>query len=114
MGRLLLLSAGFVMVSSPAWDVGDWGGASPRLETRLSSERVMPDLERLWLPLLLGGVESVDRAGRCRCGLGDRRSVINDKDVLQRGVQRHARRESGFVGGRRGAKEGRGLGQQQR
>lgn len=54
---------------------------SPRLETRLSSERVMPDLERLWLspPLLFlgsGELVVVDSAGLCLCGLGDRRVVM--------------------------------------
>lgn len=84
-GRLLLLSAGFVIGSSPTGETGDCGGASPRLETRLSNERVMPDLERWWLPLLLGGVESVVlRAGRCRCGLGERRSDMNEVWVVGR------------------------------
>lgn len=60
MGRLVLLSA---IVSSVT---GDCGGTSPRLETRLSRERVMVDLERLWLllvPVLRGGRGSAKEEG---------------------------------------------------
>ena len=82
MGKLVLLSV--IAVSSAARESG--GGTSPRLDTRLSSERVRVDLERLcWLPalLLLVGGESVVvdwteacEGCLCRCGLGDRRDVI--------------------------------------
>lgn len=56
MGKLVLLSV--IAVSSAPRESG--GGTSPRLDTRLSSERVRVDLERLccWvllLLLLLGG-----------------------------------------------------------
>lgn len=83
MGKLVLLSD--IVVSWAPRESG--GGTSPRLDTRLSSERVRVDLERLcWLPLLLllllGG-ESVVldwteayEGCLCRCGLGDRRDVI--------------------------------------
>lgn len=88
MGRLVLLSA---MVSSAT---GDCGGTSPRLETRLSRERVMVDLERLWvLPVLRGGRGSATEEGLednegvmegaegclclCLCGLGERRDVMS-------------------------------------
>jgi len=80
MGKLVLLSA--IVVS---WATGEsGGGTSPRLETRLSSERVMVDLERLWwlpLLLLLGRESVVDwmeayEGCLCRCGLGERRDVM--------------------------------------
>lgn len=57
MGKLLLLSV--IAVSWAPRESG--GGTSPRLDTRLRSERVRVDLERLcWLPplLLLPGGES--------------------------------------------------------
>jgi len=81
MGKLVLLSV--IAVSSAARESG--GGTSPRLDTRLMSERVRVDLERLcWLPLLLlmGGESvvvdliSACEGCLCRCGLGDRRDVI--------------------------------------
>lgn len=92
-GKLVELSAGLgmVAVSSPACETGDWGGASPLLDTRLSRERVMPDLERLWLPtllLLLGGGELVEVVvlgpGRCLCGLGEGRDVMGGIRVWRR------------------------------
>jgi hypothetical protein len=82
-GKLVLLSVGLAIVSSATEDSG--GGTSPRLETRLSSERVMVDLERLcWFPLLLllvGGESAVDwmeayEECLCRCGLGERRDAM--------------------------------------
>lgn len=83
MGKLVLLSD--MVVSWAPRESG--GGTSPRLDTRLSSERVRVDLERLcWLApllLLLVGGESVVvdwteayEGCRCRCGLGDKRDVI--------------------------------------
>ena len=76
MGKLVLLSV--MVVSWAPRESG--GGTSPRLDTRLSRERVRVDLERLcWLPalLLLVGGESVVvdwteayEGCRCRCGLG--------------------------------------------
>lgn len=100
-GRLVELSAGLFMVavSSPACETGDWGGASPLLETRLSRERVMPDLERLWLPtlLLLGGGELVEVVvlgpGRCLCGLGEGRDVMGGIRVWRR---RRRKRKGSF------------------
>jgi hypothetical protein len=85
-GKLVLLSV--IAVSSAPKESG--GGTSPRLDTRLSSERVRVDLERLccWLLLLLLGGESVVvdwteayEGCLCRCGLGDRRDVIGYGDV---------------------------------
>ena len=50
MGKLVLLSV--MVVSWAPRESG--GGTSPRLDTRLSRERVRVDLERLcWLPALL-------------------------------------------------------------
>jgi hypothetical protein len=80
MGKLVLLSV--IIVSEAPRESG--GGTSPRLDTRLSSERVRVDLDRLcWLPLLMGGesvvvVEWTEACEGClcRCGLGDRRDVI--------------------------------------
>jgi hypothetical protein len=80
-GKLVLLSVGLAIVSSAT----EGGGTSPRLETRLSSERVIVDLERLcWFPLLLllvGGESAVDWMEAyedclCRCGLGERRDAM--------------------------------------
>jgi hypothetical protein len=78
MGKPMLLSVGLAIVSSATGGCGT--GTSPRLGTRLSSERVIVDLDRLcWLPLLLLGGELVDdwmeayEGCLCRCGLGDGR-----------------------------------------
>lgn len=98
-GRLVLLSAGLVMVSSAT--VG-CVCPSPRLATRLRSERVILDLERLcWLPLLLLGGESVVdwmeayEGCLCRCGLGERRDVMRKEGAWRCGMWRCHQKRGG-------------------
>jgi hypothetical protein len=87
MGKPMLLSVGLAIVSSATGGCGT--GTSPRLGTRLSSERVIVDLDRLcWLPLLLLGGELVDdwmeayEGCLCRCGLGDGRDDM-ERDICR-------------------------------